>query len=163
MQQSTLIKAWEIIGDKTPLLHDCGLSCGAACCQPDEDGNGGVDLLPGEECLMNPVSWGKISRDPGMNAPMLICSGPCDRDRRPFLCRIFPLCPVIGKDGKWTVRMDARARGVCPLASGSLRSLDPDFVRSAALAVRTIAQEEDGEAFLRQWSDIEQSFRKPLF
>ena len=38
----TIARAREIIGALTPLNSDCGVRCGGACCQPDEDGNGGV-------------------------------------------------------------------------------------------------------------------------
>ena len=79
------------------------------------------------------------------------------------MCRIFPLCPVIGKSGKWTVRMDARSRAVCPLSRAGINGLDPDFVRGCARAVLIIAEDIEGEAFLRRWAEIEEEFRKPLF
>ena len=70
---------------------------------------------------------------------------------------------MIGKSGKWTVRMDARARAVCPLSASGLNGLDPDFVRGCAKAVQIIAEDPEGEAFLKKWSEIEAEFRKPLF
>ena len=158
-----LSEIYAAIGDTTPMKADCGTLCGAACCQPDSDGQGGVALLPGEAELLENIDWGTIERDTAMDAPMLVCSGPCAREKRPFLCRVFPLCPVIGKDGSWTVRMDARARAVCPLANSGLRALDPDFVRGAAKAARLLAGDADGEAFLKRWAAIEAEFRKPLF
>ena len=142
---------------------DCGALCNAACCAVDEDGQGGVCLLAPEKEALQGISWGKIDFEPMMNAPMLMCSGMCDRELRPFLCRIFPLAPVIGKSGKWTVRMDARSRAVCPLSNAGLNGLDPDFVRSCAKAVRIIAEDEEGEKFLSRWAEIEQEFRKPIF
>ena len=93
---------------------------------------------------------------------MLICRGACDRARRPFLCRVFPLCPTMGKNG-WTVRPDARARALCPLSRGGLRALDPAFVRGCVRAARRIAADAEGEAFLRRWAEIEAEFRKPLW
>lgn len=160
MQREILIRAYEAIGDSTPMAADCGALCGAACCMTDADGQGGVALLPGEEAC---ASWGRIANDPYMNMPMVMCSSRCDRSLRPFLCRIFPLCPVIGKSGKWTVRMDARARAVCPLTASGLNGLDPEFVRGCAMAVRILAEDPDGEAFLKKWSALETEFRKPLF
>ena len=151
------------IGDATPMRTDCGTLCGATCCQPDQDGQGGVALLPGEVELLKNIDWGTIGRDTAMDAPMLVCSGPCEREKRPFLCRVFPLCPVIGKDGNWTVRMDARARAICPLAGSGLRALDPEFVLGAAKAARLLAGDPEGEAFLARWAGIEAEFRKPLF
>lgn len=145
------------------MKQDCGLRCGAACCACDEDGQGGVALLPGERALLGEAEWGEIATDAQMDAPMLLCRDFCVRARRPFLCRIFPLCPVMGKNGRWTVRMDARARAVCPLTRGGLSALDPEFVRATVSAVRIIAEEPDGEDFLRRWAAIEAEFRKPLF
>ena len=156
-------RAYDAIGEKTPLENDCGSLCSAACCETDSDGQGGVNLLPGEEAQLQNIAWGYIDRDPHMDAPMLMCTDMCDREIRPFLCRIFPLCPVMGKSGKWTVRMDARARAVCPLTRGGLNGLDPDFVRGCAKAVRILAEDPEGEEFLTKWAAIEEEFRKPLF
>ena len=163
MNADLIYEAYAAIGGFTPLKTDCGSLCRAACCRPDEDGQGGVALLPGEAELLEGVDWGSIERDEAMDAPMLVCSGPCEREKRPFLCRVFPLCPVIGRDGNWTVRMDARARAVCPLAGRGLRALDPEFVRGAAKAARLLAEDPEGEAFLKRWASIEAEFRKPLF
>lgn len=161
MRSETILRAYAAISDKTPLRSDCGALCGAACCAADGDGQGGVALLPGEEGVPRP--WGTIGRDPQMDAPILICDGMCRRDLRPFLCRIFPLCPTLGRDGGWTVRMDARARAMCPLTRAGLRGLDPEFVRGCARAVRILAEEPGGEAFLTRWAQIEAAFRQPLF
>jgi len=163
MNMELIQRAYAAIGSLTPMHTDCGLMCGAACCDTDADGQGGVNLLPGEEAQLEEISWGKIDRDPHMDAPMLMCTDMCERSLRPFLCRIFPLCPVIGKSGKWTVRMDARARALCPLTRSGLKGLDPDFVRGCANDVRIIAEDEEGEEFLSKWAAIEAEFRKPLF
>ena len=163
MNMETIRRAYETIGEKTPMESDCGALCSAACCFTDSDGQGGVNLLPGEEAQLQDIDWGKIDRDPHMDAPMLMCTDMCDRDIRPFLCRIFPLCPVIGKSGRWTVRMDARARAVCPLTRGGLNGLDPEFVRGCVKAVRIIAEDPAGEEFLTKWAEIEAEFRKHFF
>lgn len=163
MQMELIRRAYAAIGDATPLRQDCGGLCGAACCGTDADGQGGVALLPGEAAALGRISWGEIDRDPQMDAPMLMCGGPCDRELRPYLCRIFPLCPVMGESGRWTVRMDARARAACPLSRGGLSGLDPAFVRGAARSVRILAEDAEGEAFLRRWAEIEAEFRRPLF
>ncbi|MBR1820761.1 MAG: hypothetical protein IJ769_03975 [Clostridia bacterium] len=161
MNTSNLLRACEILGDKTPMLTDCGLLCGAACCQPDEDGQGGVYLFPGERELLAKCDWGWVqSAD---FAPMLRCDGPCDRARRPLGCRIFPLTPVRGKNGKWTVRMDVRARAMCPLTASGIGGLDPAFVRAARDALRIIAEDPEGESFLEKWHALEEEYRKPLW
>lgn len=163
MDMERIQRAYAAIGDQTPMEADCGALCSAACCFTDSDEQGGVNLLPGEEALLAGINWGEIHRDPHMNVPMLMCKDMCDRELRPFLCRIFPLCPVIGKSGRWTVRMDARARAMCPLVRGGLNGLNPEFVRGCVKAVRILAEDKEGETFLRAWAAIEAEFRKPLF
>ena len=163
MKHELILAAYEAFGDKTPQTYDCGSLCGAACCKCETEAQGGVDLLPGEETLLEGVNWAEIARDDMMDAPMLMCNAFCEREKRPFLCRIFPLCPAMGKSGKWSVRMDARARALCPLSGSGLNGLDPDFVKAAVKAVRIIASDPEGEAFLKKWADIEAEFRKPLW
>lgn len=161
MDTTILLRAYEIIGDKTPMLTDCGPLCGAACCQCDADGQGGVHLFPGEEALFGDCGWGRVV--PDAFAPMLVCDGPCDRMRRPLGCRIFPLTPVMGKSGKWTVRLDVRARAMCPIVSSGIGGLDPAFVRACRDALRAIAESDAGDAFLRRWQALEEAYRQPLW
>lgn len=162
MQLDTILRAYAAIGERTPLCSDCGALCGAACCESDGDGQGGVDLLPGEIELIGNAEWMETSHDPRMDAEMIVCTAMCEREKRPFLCRVFPLCPVVGRDGRWTVRMDARARAMCPLTRGGVRGLDPQFVRGCVRAVRILAEEPDGTDFLSRWAAIEEEFRKPI-
>lgn len=161
MRPDILLNARNAIGNLTPMLSDCGGLCGAACCQPDEDGQGGVYLFPGEEALLGSCAWGRIA--PASFAPMLVCSDMCDRTARPLGCRIFPLTPVRGKNGKWSVRMDARARAMCPLAAHGLSGLDPAFPRAVRDALRIIAEDPEGDAFLEKWAALEEEYRKPLW
>lgn len=160
MNSDLILRARESLGTLTPMLDDCGRLCGAACCQPDEDGQGGVYLFPGEEALMESVPWGKIEPDPF--APMLVCREPCDRESRPLACRIFPLTPVRREDGRWSVRMDARARAMCPLVRSGIRGLNPDFAKAARRAVRILAEDPEGEAFLERWQALESEYRFEL-
>lgn len=162
MERARILEVYAAIGESTPLAGDCGRLCGAACCGSDDDGRGGVALLPGEAELLEGIDWGHIELDAAMGAPMLVCDSPCERSRRPFLCRVFPLCPVIGRGGEWAVRMDARARAVCPLASSGVRGLAPNFAHNVLRAARLLAADPDGEAFLLRWAEIEAEFRKPF-
>lgn len=161
MDRETLLRAYAAIGDSTPMLSDCGPLCGAACCQTDADGQGGVYLFPGERALLEGCAWGRIV--PDAFAPMLLCEGPCARERRPMGCRIFPLTPARGKNGRWTVRMDVRARAMCPLAAHGVRGLDPGFVRAARDALRIVAETPEGDAFLEKWFALEEEYRRPLW
>ena len=159
MRTEILQRACEAIGDLTPLTTDCGALCGAACCAPDEDGQGGVYLFPGEEALAEHMDWGTVEQTDF--APMLTCSGMCRREYRPFACRIFPLTPVMGEKG-WTVRMDVRSRAMCPLARSGVRGLNPDFARAVRKAIRIIAEDPEGEAFLEHWAALEEQYRMPF-
>ena len=87
MDREILTRARAAIGDRTPMLADCGLLCGAACCQTDADGQGGVYLFPGERALLGDCGWGRII--PAALAPMLVCDDACDRELRPLGCRSF--------------------------------------------------------------------------
>lgn len=158
MTEKDLERVYEALGDLTPLLTDCGALCGAACCAADEEDDTlcGVALLSAEAERLKDVSWAKIEHDPHMDAPMLMCTGPCDRELRPWLCRIFPLCPT---DSGKRVRMDTRARPVCPLTRSGLRGLDQDFVRGVARSAKVLCEYDEGAAFLEKWAEIESRFR----
>ena len=162
MNGEVLSRARAVIGDLTPMLRDCGALCGAACCHTDEDGQGGVYLFPGEDALLMDCDW-VVQILPGGFAPVMMCNGSCDRRKRPLGCRIFPLSPVRGKGGRWTVRMDARARAMCPLTGSGIGGLNPDFVRAVRDALRMIAADPEGDAFLEQWHALEEEYRKPLW
>ena len=161
MDRTIIEKAYACIGNETPLDTDCGKLCFGACCQPDEDGQGGVYVFPGEETVWEGESWAKVT-DMGRFAPVMTCPGTCDREKRPLGCRIFPLTPVLGEKG-WTVRIDARARAMCPLVRSGLKGLKKDFVRAVRKAVLVISEDPEGEAFLRKWQEEEDAFRENPF
>ena len=124
----TVIAARELLENLTPLKRDCGRSCGAACCQSDEDGQGGMLLFPGEEKLYASLPMGWTIEPNSAVIPdglLLICDGYCDRSLRPLSCRLFPLLPT-----RTGARMDRRAWAVCPLMESGKRGLSPDFVRA---------------------------------
>ena len=147
---AAVMAAREQLCDLTPLLTDCGALCGAACWQADEDGQGGMYLFPGEEALLH-------GEDSDF-APIYTCDGTCARENRPLACRIFPLTPVKTEKG-WGVKIDRRARAMCPLARFGTRGLDPEFVRAVRRAVRLIAADAEGEAFLEKWAALEGQYR----
>lgn len=159
MNSSILKAARERLVDITPMAWNCGAKCGAACCQPDEDGQGGVYLFPGEEALCG-GRWAEVisSTMGDRETDMLICDGQCDRDRRPLGCMIFPLTPQISEDGDVDVRFDCRARAMCPLLRDGLRGLREEFVEGARAALRIVAQDEEGLRFLRDWQALEEQY-----
>ena len=140
----------------TPLRTDCGLICGAACCGPDEDGQGGVKLFPGEAARYEGADWARL--DDGV----LTCNGRCPRDMRPLGCRIFPLTPCRKKSGALSLRIDRRAFAMCPLAPHGVRALDPAFVSAVLQALDLIDKTPEGREFLNAWIDEERIFRKAV-
>ena len=156
MNREIILKAYALISDLTPLKSDCGSLCGKACCMPDDDGKGGVYLFPGEYEMLKDCAWGHIESD-GFG-PMLVCGGACERGRRPLACRVFPLTPFFNGE-KWNVRLDARSKALCPLARSGVKGLDSEFARSVRSAVRLIADDAEGLAFLEKWQALEEEFR----
>ncbi|MBE5781754.1 MAG: hypothetical protein E7329_00400 [Clostridiales bacterium] len=116
----------------TPLKLDCGRFCGGACCESDEDGQGGMLLFPGEEALYTPLPQGfSLERDDGVTegALLLTCDGFCDRSQRPLSCRLFPMLPT-----RTGAKMDRRAWAVCPLMESGKAGLSKEFVEAVAKA-----------------------------
>ena len=141
-----LMRARALTGAVTPLSMDCGRACGHACCLPDETGQGGMLLFPGEEALyaVLPAGW-HIEPDDAVTpgGRLLICDGRCDRATRPLSCRLFPLLPT-----RTGAKMDRRAWAVCPLMESGKRGLDPRFVEAVAQAGRLLYDQPAQAAFL---------------
>ncbi len=142
--------ARDLLENVTPLPTDCGAFCSAACCKDDPDyETSGMLLFPGEEALYdNPCredGWRFFALRPcarGQARAAAQLQLPCPRRMRPLACRLFPLTPYF-KGDKLTVRIDVRARPVCPCAIPALRgfrrsSSPPSSRRCASLgAART--------------------------
>ena len=91
--------------------------------------------------------------------PILFCDGECDRYVRPLACRIFPLTPVIDKNGKIEIIKDTRAKGICPLAKELyLDEFDSDFVKAVKKAFILLAKNRRVAAFLRDYTDYIREF-----
>lgn len=152
---SAVIAARELMENVTPLNMDCGRFCGAACCESDEDGQGGMLLFPGEEALYAQLPEGfTLSRDDAVLPGMLLltCQGRCDRALRPLSCRLFPLTPVLATENgreKLKVRMDPRAFAVCPLCGQGIRGMAPEFGQAALQAARILCQCEEHRQYFR--------------
>jgi hypothetical protein len=151
--QDCVSAARALLENLTPLVSDCGLLCRQACCRPDEDGQGGVALFPGEAALYAGSDWARVE------GGILYCGGDCPRSERPLGCRIFPLTPYRQKSGATGVRIDRRAFSMCPLAPHGVRALDPRFTAAALRALSLIDQAPEGRAFLKDWMGAERRFR----
>ena len=139
---NTLRRALDMIGNETPLVRNCGSLCGAACCQDDGDGTNGMLLLPGEESLCASIASSKLISDSSLfpGGLRFVCNGTCERELRPFSCRIFPLVPRI-RNGKITVEPDPRAWAVCPLMQYGKDGLRGSFVSGVQAACELLYED----------------------
>lgn len=143
-----LQQARDLLEDRTPLSVNCGQVCGARCCQADELSSG-MRLFPGEELLADGYQL-TATADGGT---LLTCDGTCDRATRPLACRLFPLFPYVGQDGRVRAVYDPRAYRVCPLVRESAHvPIERDFVRAVRRAGRLLMADPVCAEFLRQQS-----------
>lgn len=104
-------------------------------------------LLPGEEALLADEGFTLTPADGGT---LLTCGGHCQREMRPFACRIFPLFPYVGEDGRVRAVYDPRGWRLCPLTQNCARvPLRRDFVRAVRRAGRILMRDPACAAFLR--------------
>lgn len=159
-QIAAIRRAYELLGDATPFAYDCGESCGKRCCGGDE--TTGMWLLPGEETLLGD---GYILHEQD-GRKIAVCDGSCQRETRPFSCRIFPLFPQVSFDeeGRAHVRaaFDPRAASLCPIAAGELHVL-PEFRRAVRRAARALLAEKslqnwllESQEFLDEVAELEE-------
>lgn len=153
-----ILRAYEMIAERTPIRADCGKLCNAACCRGEEDA--GMLLFPGEMLIMSCVENFRIYRMRYMEgrAWLLTCPGQCDRQYRPLSCRIFPLAPCIDNQGNLTVQPDPRARRICPLWNSEY--IDRSFYRAVEKALLFLAEEPRIYDFMRRLSEELEDYRK---
>ena len=141
-----VMEARKLLSQVTPLKRDCGRYCGGACCEPDEDGQGGMLLFPGEEALYQELPEGfTLMQDDAVvpDALLISCEGYCERDMRPLSCMLFPLLPT--KEG---AVMDWRGWAVCPLMESGVNGLQPEFVDAVKKAGQVLYGCPETAAFL---------------
>ncbi len=141
--KTNIQKALALLENVTPLRVDCGKLCGGRCCHADENAEG-MRLFPDE-----PAPAGLRVSDLPDGGRLAVCSGTCDRRFRPLACRIFPLFPHLGADGRVRAVWDVRALRVCPLVQGRYCP-DRAFVRAVRKAGRLLAATPEGRQFLQE-------------
>lgn len=148
---SAVLDARALLCSLTPLKTDCGALCAHACCAGDEET--GMLLFPGEETLYEDCTFGRVVDTDfclgGEPAKLFVCTGRCDRENRPLSCRLFPLFLAFLKNGGTKVRIDHRARAVCPLCDYGTVGLDEAFVLAARHAYDRLLADETCHAYLR--------------
>ena len=150
-------EARTLLAEVTPLRSDCGRVCGARCCASMEGEETGMLLFPGEEDEYEDAEGWRII--PAGREMLIICSGKCDRMDRPLACRMFPLLPIPKEEGI-AVRVDERARAVCPLAKQGKRAMDPAFAEAVRRAGEILMQEETQKAFLLRLAGEQEEIRE---
>lgn len=140
-------EARELLQEITPLKMDCGRVCGARCCRSLEGEETGMLLFPGEEdCYEDKEGWRIL---PAGQELLLICPGTCSREERPLACRMFPLIPLPAEDGA-AVRMDERARGICPLTRQGKKGMNPLFTEAVHQAGELLLRDKNQRQFLER-------------
>jgi len=160
MKTETLLKeAIEIIGDATPLKFNCGTLCDRACCVSD----GYMMVFPGEKCILQNrnYTFGKAHLITYGDIDIVTCNGTCDRDYRPFSCRIYPLAPKF-IDDKLFVRLDVRGRPTCPLCHKSMSSLNEDFIKRVKKALNHLTANNEMKKFLKAISNHVDMYTVPF-
>ncbi len=145
-------RARALLESLTPLKTDCGKLCQGACCQGNEQT--GMLLFPGEEAFYEGCTFARIIPAGftlgGQEAQLLVCDGTCDRVNRPLACRLFPLFLTFKEDGTTKLRLDVRARAVCPLTDYGIRALDTGFKQAARKAYDVMLEDDACAAYLRE-------------
>ena len=150
--------AREKLKNVTPLKRDCGRICDARCCRPLEGENTGMLLFPGEAEAYAGKDGFEVRKT--AQGDLLLCSGVCDRDERPLSCRLFPLLPVIGDDGKIRVVTDLRGKTVCPLARQGKSAMDPAFADAVREAGEILAAEDEQAVFLDMLEEEQEELKR---
>ncbi len=153
-----VLAARDLLETLTPLKTDCGALCAHACCAGDD--TTGMLLFPGEDALYADCPFGRVMDADfslgGQAAKLFVCTGRCARENRPLACRLFPLFLAFLKNGGTKVRMDDRARAVCPLCDYGMAGFDAAFVSGARAAYDVLLDDETCRAYLR---DLYRAFK----
>lgn len=170
-----LLEAYSYLNEVTPVKFDCGRLCGSACCGenagPEGEEGMGMWLLPGEKELLE-GEGGYTFKKNESETDCLICSGTCDRDFRPFACRIYPYYASLKQlpEGRIMIKIkpDPRSFISCPLVSPyAVRKYRPSagFVKNAVRAVRLLLSRPtfrsellEISSFLGEIEDMRQKF-----
>ena len=150
-------EARNLLENLTPLKTDCGRLCQGACCQGND--TTGMLLFPGEEAFYERCDFARIIPAGfelgGTPAKLFVCSGTCERGNRPLACRLFPLFLKFKEEGVTKLRMDVRAKAVCPLTDYGIKALDPEFKQAVRSAYDVLLEDADCAAYL---ADLDAAF-----
>ncbi len=157
---------YEDLDKVSPVLFDCGMICGASCCDTERHEDLGMYLLPGEEAVHDrddpcfdwmvdaaedydfPSSWtGDVY--------FIRCHGTflCEREKRPIQCRTFPAAPHLTSGGELVlIYSDADVPYICPMIA-SEAELSTAFLKATLKAWRTLMGDQRIYDLVKQASD----------
>ena len=94
MDNIKIIKdAYAILNEETPMKYDCGRLCDSLCCKDNGEGLG-MWLLPGEKEILKEYDTYTFHKSDD-KTEVVVCNGVCNRDVRPYACRIYPYYPSL--------------------------------------------------------------------
>lgn len=138
-----LKKVYDLTSNTVPRRFDCGELCNKLCCQnlSTNDIPTGMNLLPHERDFLI-YNGAEYSYSATKDGDFVVCNGKCDRNLRPFACRIFPYYIKISEN-KILLKKDLRAANVCPLLYAEKnRRANIYFIRSIKKAARLLLKEK---------------------
>ncbi|MBR2875913.1 MAG: hypothetical protein IKC01_02130 [Clostridia bacterium] len=141
-KENVILSCYSLLRRETPLSFDCGKICKSSCCNGDS--NTGMLLFPGEENLIDKEITIKETAN---GDKIAVCSGTCDRNKRPLSCRIYPLFPlIIEENGKESIKAVKDFRAVCPLVNGEYE-YNKSFLRKLKRVGKFLMLNEETKAF----------------
>jgi hypothetical protein len=157
-KKALYLEAYHMFDMVHPLRFDCGRLCDKICCRGNDE-EIGMYLFPGEEILHEHTDCLSISdtnfKINGQTVHIAACNGNCDRTLRPLACRIFPLTPFITPKDILLIKMDPRARALCPLTKeDNPFPIQPAFKSAVRRVFTHLIQDPDIKAFVREFSEM---------
>ena len=137
----------------TPLDFDCGKICNGKCCKGDE--KTGMIIFPGEEKFVDEKLKIFKNDDGDMVA---VCSGSCDRNKRPLSCRIYPLFPLLTeKEGKTTIEVIFDYRADCPITKGEY-NINRKFKKAVKRVGKYLLLNEETKEYYKEVSQLQTDY-----
>ena len=141
MSVETIKKLYNFLNNLTPLVDDCGRICNHKCCKGEM--NDGMLLLPGEKELLEQFDCYSFYYDEKYESDCVRCEGVCNRDFRPFSCRIFPyFIYKLNEESDISIAPDIRAYNFCPLIDKKY-SLNKKYLRNMRICSKIIDSDEE--------------------
>ena len=146
MKKTDVIKTcYSLLGKVTPLEFDCGRLCNGKCCKGDD--NTGMLIFPGEEDLIDEAI---TIHENDFNDKIAVCSGSCNRNKRPLSCRIYPLFPLLyNEDGVEEIKVVFDYRADCPLSEGNYR-FNRRFIKSVKRVGKYLLLNEETAEYYKE-------------